>query len=142
VLKCLKENVRRKRPHCQLWRNNSWFLHHDNVPDHASLLIHDFLANTNTTALLQPPYSSDLALADFLLLPKLKSILKGRCFPAIQEIMENSRIELCTILKKVYQDCFQKWQQLWEQCINAGREYLEGDKAHSVAGRFEKMIKK
>jgi hypothetical protein len=36
VLKCLRENVRRKRP--QLWRNNSWFLHHDNAPAHATLL--------------------------------------------------------------------------------------------------------
>jgi hypothetical protein len=34
VLKCLRENVRRKRP--QLWRNNSWFLHHDSAPAHAS----------------------------------------------------------------------------------------------------------
>jgi hypothetical protein len=40
VLKRLRENVRRKRP--QLWRNNSWFLHHDNAPAHASLLIRDF----------------------------------------------------------------------------------------------------
>jgi hypothetical protein len=39
VLKRLRENVRRKRP--QLWRKNSWFLHHDNVPAHASLLIHN-----------------------------------------------------------------------------------------------------
>jgi hypothetical protein len=40
VLKRLRESVRRKRPH--LWRNNSWFLHRDNVPAHASLLIPDF----------------------------------------------------------------------------------------------------
>jgi hypothetical protein len=32
VLKRLRENVRRKKP--QLWRNNSWFLHHDNAPTH------------------------------------------------------------------------------------------------------------
>jgi hypothetical protein len=59
VLKCLRENVRRKSP--QLWRNNSWFLHHDNVPVHASLLIHDFLANKNATVFPQP---LDLAPAD------------------------------------------------------------------------------
>jgi hypothetical protein len=41
------------------------------------LMIHDFLTNTNTTVLPQPPYSSDLALADFFLFPKLKSTLKG-----------------------------------------------------------------
>jgi hypothetical protein len=74
VLKGLRENVRRKRP--QLWRNNSWFLHHDNVPAHALLLIHDFLANTNTTVLPQPPCSRDLAPAHFFLFPKLKSTLK------------------------------------------------------------------
>jgi hypothetical protein len=34
------------------------------------------------------------------------------------------------ILKKAYQDCFQKWQWHWEQCISAGGEYFEGDKAH------------
>jgi hypothetical protein len=39
-LKCLRENLRRKIP--QLWRNNSWFLHHDNAPANALLLIHDF----------------------------------------------------------------------------------------------------
>jgi hypothetical protein len=53
VLKRLRANVRRKRP--QLWRNNSWFHHHDNAPAHASLLIHDLLANANTTVLPQPP---------------------------------------------------------------------------------------
>jgi hypothetical protein len=40
VLKHLRENVRRKRP--QLWKNNSWILHHDNAPAHTSLLIRDF----------------------------------------------------------------------------------------------------
>jgi hypothetical protein len=75
VLKCLRENVWRKRP--QLWRNNSWFPHHDNAPAHASLLIRNFLANTNTIVLPQPPYSPNLALTGFLF-PKLKSTLKER----------------------------------------------------------------
>jgi hypothetical protein len=106
VLKRLRENVRRKRP--QLWRNNSWFLHHDNVPPHASLLIIEFLASTNTTVLAQPPYSADPALVDFFNFPKLKSALKGRQFQMIQEITENLQLELHTIPKKAYQDCFQK----------------------------------
>jgi histone-lysine N-methyltransferase SETMAR len=76
VLKCLRENIRRKRP--QLWSNNSWFFHRDNVPAYASLLIRDFLAITNTTVLPQPLYSPDLALTDFFFFPKLKSTLKGR----------------------------------------------------------------
>jgi hypothetical protein len=43
---------------------NSWFLHHDHAPAHASLLIRDFVANMNTFMLPQPPYSPDLAPAD------------------------------------------------------------------------------
>jgi hypothetical protein len=37
---------------------------------------------------------------------------------------------------------FQKWQQHWDWCINAGGEYLEGDKAPSVAVMSEKIIRK
>jgi hypothetical protein len=55
-----------------------------------------------------------------------------------RDYTENSQLELCAILKKVYQDCFQKWQWHWKQCINAGGEHSEGDKAHSVAGMTKK----
>ena len=37
VLACLRDFVRRKRP--ELWENQTWMLHHDNAPAHASLLI-------------------------------------------------------------------------------------------------------
>jgi hypothetical protein len=121
---------------------NSLFLHHDNAPTHALLLIHDFLANMNTTVRPQPPYLPDLALADIFLFPKLKSTLKGQRFQMIQKITENFHMELCVIPKKVYQDYFQKWQQRWELCINEGEEYYEGDKALSVAGMSKKNYKK
>jgi histone-lysine N-methyltransferase SETMAR len=104
VLKRLRDNVRRKRS--QVWRKNSWFLHHDNAPAHVSLLIRDSLANTNTTALPQPAYLPDLAPAEFFLFPKLKSTLKERRFQTIQDSTEHSQTELRAIPKKVYQDCF------------------------------------
>jgi hypothetical protein len=59
----------------------------------------------------------------------------------IQEILKNSRTELGVILKKAYQYSFQKWEWHWERCINAGGEYFEGIKAHSVAGMSEQIIK-
>jgi hypothetical protein len=65
VLKRLRQNIRRKRS--QLWRNNSRCLDDNSASAHASLLNHDYLTNTNTTVLPQPPYSSDLTLADFLI---------------------------------------------------------------------------
>jgi histone-lysine N-methyltransferase SETMAR len=37
VLKRLRESIRRKRP--DKWKNNNWFLHHDNAPVHASIVV-------------------------------------------------------------------------------------------------------
>jgi hypothetical protein len=56
----------------------------------------------------------------------------------IEDITEYLQMELCAIPKMAYKDCFQKWQQRWEQRINVGRECFEGDKAHTVAGISEK----
>ena len=36
VMRLLREAIRKKRP--ELWKNNSWLLHHDNAPAHSSLL--------------------------------------------------------------------------------------------------------
>jgi hypothetical protein len=35
ILRSLRENAQRKRPN--LWHNNNWLLHHNNVPAHTSL---------------------------------------------------------------------------------------------------------
>ena len=70
VMRRLREAIRRKLP--DLWRNNSWLLHHDNAPAHTSLLVRDFLAKNNTVIMPQSPYSPDLAPCDFFLFRKLK----------------------------------------------------------------------
>jgi hypothetical protein len=61
VLKRLKKTVARVRPEIA----NTWVLHHDNAPSHASLLVREFLAKQTVATLPQPPYSPDLALPDF-----------------------------------------------------------------------------
>jgi transposase len=66
-----------------------WMLHHGNAPAYASLLIREFLAKNEATVVPQPPYSPDLATADFFLFPKLKSTLKGQRFESIEETEEN-----------------------------------------------------
>jgi len=87
VLKRLREAVQRKRP--EAWTNNTWMLHHDNAPAHASLFICEFLTKHEMTVVLQPPYFPDLVPADFLLFLKLKSSLKCRRFQMVEEIEEN-----------------------------------------------------
>jgi len=97
VLKRLREAVRQKMP--QLWTNQSWVLHHDRAPAHLSFLVRNFLAKNETTVVPQPPYSPDLAPADFFLFPKLKSTLKGCSFVTFDEIQKNLTKELFAILK-------------------------------------------
>jgi len=81
VLARLGDAVRRKRP--ELWENQTWMLHHEDAPAHASLFIHSYLAKHQTSVVPHPPYSPDLAPADFFLFSKLKTTLKGRSFQTI-----------------------------------------------------------
>jgi hypothetical protein len=75
-------------------------LHHDNSPAQASLLIREILDENVTTVAPQPPYSPDIAPADFLLFPKLKSTLKVLLFESVEGIEENSLTEPRAIAKK------------------------------------------
>ena len=49
----------------EAWTNNTWMLHHDIALAHASLLICEFFMKRETTFVPQPPYSPNLAPADF-----------------------------------------------------------------------------
>ena len=62
------------------FQSNEWFLLHDNAPSHNAAIVKKFLANRNVAVLHLPPYSPDLAPADYFLFPKLKFSLKGRHF--------------------------------------------------------------
>jgi len=84
VLAHLRDAVHRKRS--ELWENQTWTLHHDNALAHTSLLIHSYLTKHQTSVLPHPPYSPDLAPADFFLFPKLKITLKRCNFQTIEEI--------------------------------------------------------
>jgi transposase len=101
---------------------------HDNAPSHSSFLVRDFLAKQATTVLPQPPYSPDLAPADFFLFPKLKSTLKGRRSESIKAIKTNSLAHLRSIPKTAFQECFRTLKKGWQRCIQSRGEYFEGDK--------------
>jgi len=72
--------VRRKQ--LGLWRNG-WILHQDNAPAHNALSVKQFLANKSITVLEHPPYLPDLAPCDFVLFPKIMSVLKGTHFVSV-----------------------------------------------------------
>ena len=101
-----------------------------------ALLIREFLTKHETTVVPQPPYSPDLAPADFSLFSKLKFSLKGHRFQKVEEIEENSIRDLRAIPQITFQDAFQNWKKRWERCIKSGGEYFEGDKIKKKLGFF------
>jgi len=96
VLERLRKRVIRVRKNIAA----TWVLHLDNAPSHTSLHVREFLAKHNVATLPQPPYSPDLAPADFLLFPRIKTTLKGRRFD-------------------------RAWESRWKKCIDARGEYFE-----------------
>ena len=118
-------SVREKRR--KLWKTRSWLLRHDNALIHNDLGIREFLAKNNIAVLEQPPYSSDLALCDFFLFPKLKEAIKGTCFQDLEAIKTAVMRELRAIPEKSFQECVEAWQRRLEKCIRAQGDYFEGD---------------
>lgn len=130
VLRNLRENIRRKRP--ELWKSQSWFLHHDNASIHTAHLTRDYLVKNNVHVIPQAPYSPDMAPCDFFLFPKLKLPLRGKHFETIEAIKENSQRELKAIPKEAFEKCYNDWKKRWHMCIASDGDYFEGDKTNIV----------
>ena len=82
----------------------------------------------STNIIEQPPYSSDVALTDSFLFPKLKLPLGGTRFQSIQDIKENSLRELMSIPGNAFKKCFDDWIIRWHKYIISGRAYFKNDK--------------
>ena len=90
--------------------------------------MNEFVAKNATYNIEQPPYSSDMAPADFFLFPKLKLSLRGTRFQLIADIKENSLQELKSIPENAFKKCLHDWLIRWHKCIISGGAYFEVDK--------------
>jgi len=80
-----------------------------------------------TPVVPHPPYSPDLAPAEFFLFLKHKNTLKGRRFQTIEDIQENAIRELRAITESAFQEALQQWKNRWERCVASRGDYFEGD---------------
>lgn len=103
----------------------TWQLHHDNAPSHTALYVREFLANYSLTMLPQPPYSPDLAPADFFLFPRIKAVLKKTRFENIEAIQIVVTRTLNEVPVNAFQDAYRAWKNRWQKCVNAQAEYFE-----------------
>jgi hypothetical protein len=117
LLRRLREKVRRRRP--ELWREQTWLLHHDNDPSHTSVLTQQFLAKHKITFIPYAQYSPDLAPCDLSLFPKIKLKLKGRRFDTTGKIQAESQSAACH----------------WQKRTSRKRSINEGDRGTGVYTR-------
>ena len=92
ILRRLRDAARTKRSRKK--ENQSRVLLHDNAPAHWKVSVKNFLSKKNVTTLEPPPYSPDMAAAEFYLFPRLKSALKGRHLCDAIDIIKNATEEL------------------------------------------------
>ncbi len=133
VLSRLREAIRKKRR--EKWQNG-WLLHHDNAPSHTSFKVTNFLVRHGISCVSQPPYSPDLAPADFWIFPKLKSRLKGERFTSITEIQTVTKQAIRALPPDEFRQCFQQfWVNRWKKCVQNDGSYFEYDKITKILPR-------
>jgi hypothetical protein len=83
----------------------------------------------NVTVLPHPPYSPDLCQCVFFSVSTTeKKRLKERRLENIEAIQAAATMELTGIPKEAFTSCFQDLQRRWQQCIDCGGNYFEGDR--------------
>ena len=124
-MKRLREQICRKS--ADVWKENSWILHHDNELSHKAIIVNEFLNKNSMNTIEHPPYSPDMTQADFFLFPKLKLPLRGTRFQSTEDIKENSRRKLKSVPENAFKKCFDNWIICRHKCIISGRAYFEDD---------------
>lgn len=102
-----------------------WKLHHDNAPAHTAFVITAYLTRIGVATVPQPPYSPDLAPADFFLFPRLKRELKGKQLESVDNVQATSTASLNSIPVKEFQKSYDAWKSRWQKCIDAEGSYFE-----------------
>jgi hypothetical protein len=123
VLDRLLKRIRRVRT--AKFQSSEWFLFHDNAPSHNAVIEKKFVVNRNIAVLHHPPYSPDLAPADYFLFPKFKFSLKGQHFQTVEEIQCAVTRELNNISKTAFLEGLKKLKERPNKCADQGGMYFE-----------------
>ena len=75
-----------------------------------------------------PPYSPDLASANFFLFPRLKATIKGARFADVNAIKDGVTAVLRSISQEAFADCFRKMYERCQTCVVAGVTIFKNNK--------------
>ncbi len=126
TLAALKQKIRQKHP--QLWKDRNFWIHHDNASVHTCGDTATKIQEWGLKVLQHPPYSPDIALCDFALFPKLKSMLKGCRFRNLKQLQDTARdILINKMPKDTFSDAMHDLVARWQKCVAVSGNYFEGD---------------
>jgi len=118
TLKRFKRAYSRKRPH------NDITFHWDNAPVHKASVVEKFTLKNGFTMIPHPPYSPDLAPADFFLFPKVKSALAGVSMKRNSVQFNWDRV-VRNITKDEFTEAYNKWYHRAKKCVDINGDYVE-----------------
>ena len=100
-------------------------IHHDNAPAHHSVVIQDALHANGFTFMGHPPYSPDLAPADFALFSEMKNAIRGREFSCRSSLGSALYQWYSQLSEEWFTDVFRKWVRRWDHCVELSGDYIE-----------------
>jgi histone-lysine N-methyltransferase SETMAR len=107
--------LRFARPHLYHW---------DNAPVHTAAMVSNWFDAHSVQRLEHPPYSPDLALADFFLFRKVKEELGGQSLD--QETIKNAWEGVTRSLSVVnFAAAFRSGLEQCKKCVRLGGEFVE-----------------
>ncbi len=121
VLPVFLKQLRRKRPSKV---DNGWIFHWDNCSSHKAQKTRSWLAAHKIQLLEHPPYSPDLAPADFFLFRCVKTALGGvRINEPTAHVAWERAVK--TIGKEEFRGAFNNWLVRYRKCVEKEGHYVE-----------------
>ena len=122
TLTALKNDIRNKRREGP--KPN--ILLHDNARPHTAVRTKQALEKLKFDLLPHPPYSPDLAPADFALFPRMKRLLRGRIFEN-RECLEHEvrRPLLFELPREDFATAIDEIARHWQKCLKIGGGFVE-----------------
>eukprot|EP00095_Tigriopus_kingsejongensis_P005538 maker-scaffold1885_size25651-snap-gene-0.2 protein:Tk05538 transcript:maker-scaffold1885_size25651-snap-gene-0.2-mRNA-1 annotation:"histone-lysine n-methyltransferase setmar" len=89
---------------------------------HTAKVVKTFLDKNDFKMIDHPPYSPDLAPADYFLFPTVKSALAGKTIPR-REFQKTWERVVATIPKERFAEAYQKWYERQSKCVTIQGDY-------------------
>jgi len=121
VLGLFPKNFKLERP---ILSEQEWFFYWDNSPVHTAAVVREWYAANAIQLIPHPPYSPDLAPADFFLFRRVKEELAG--FTLSRETIKKAWEGVIRTI--AIEDCaaaFRAWYDRSQKCIRIGGDFVE-----------------